>query len=280
MKRIITGALMIAALLSSTNIFAQYCGNSGPLICIPSGGPQSGGFFPSDSIPCIVQGQTYSGNLQFYMFTTFDFQGHQNVDSIQFDVPDGGLGNLPCGICWSTNKASNTFAAGEQGCLHFTGTTNDAVGQYKLEINLNAWINGNTTAFPVSYDLVDMTGTRMWLRVVAPSTNCPAVDTSSGANNLTASTNCPTGISDVSSDLASLSINPNPVNSVSNVSFAVSEAATYTVRITDLTGKVISNRQISAHAGINTFTIQKADLANGVYFLTLNNGKVSVTHRF
>src|SRR5688572_13690371 len=83
------------------NASAQYCGNSGVAVCVPSGGPSSGGFEDPNTTPCVVQGQAYNHAIQFTMFSTFTFQGNTvSIDSIRFDDID----SLPCGLCWATNK--------------------------------------------------------------------------------------------------------------------------------------------------------------------------------
>lgn len=51
-----------------------------------------------------------------------------NVDSVRID----SITNLPCGLCWSTNKPSLTFAANERGCINFAGTSTDVAGTYSL----------------------------------------------------------------------------------------------------------------------------------------------------
>ncbi|MES2619655.1 MAG: T9SS type A sorting domain-containing protein [Bacteroidota bacterium] len=275
MKKIIFTLSLLFSVFFSAQLLAQACG-SVPA-CTPQGGPLSGGFDESSTIPCAVQDSAYNYSAQFTMFTTFNFQGSQVVDSIEFVSID----NLPCGLCWSVNKPNKRYVASEDGCLNIRGTTNDAAGQYKLAIALNAWINGNTNAFPVSATLFDGTDIRIIFRVKTAAGTCVTVDTAANApGNLTASISCNTGVSDLISEFSSLRITPNPINSNSVVSFTSTEILFCTMRISDVTGKIVVSQEIEAKQGANSIAIEKNDLAAGVYFLSLTDGKNATTTRF
>jgi hypothetical protein len=162
---------------------AQYCGSSGPSFCAPTGGPVNSVFDDPNTTPCAVQGTPYSHAIQFTMFSSFNFQGLQSVDSIEFVSID----NLPCGMCWSVNQTDKRYTANEDGCLSISGTTLDAIGQYKLAISLKAWINGFANGIPLSANFTDQTlGIRLFLRVKASGSTCVSVDTSASGNNLAA----------------------------------------------------------------------------------------------
>jgi hypothetical protein len=267
---------LLAVSLFTLGANAQYCGNSGPSACTPTGGPAVGGFQDPNEIPCIERGEAYSESIQLSMFNQFNFQGQQSVDSIQIDA----IGNLPCGICWATNKATNRFNADEDGCIILTGSTNDPAGQYKFSFTMTAWINGGAQGITVPASLVNQTGIKYFIRVKNNgSSTCANVDTSSSATNLTASASCTVGINDVQT-IADLAINPNPMNSTAVVSFEAEQTATYVMTITDITGKTVLVTNIAANAGANTTTIQRNGLPTGMYFLSLSNGKSLTTKRF
>jgi hypothetical protein len=211
------------------------------------------------------------------MFTQFNFQGQQSVDSIQIDA----IGNLPCGVCWATNKTTNRFNANEDGCIILTGSTNDAAGQYKFAFTFTAWINGGAVGITVPPSLTNAAGIKYFIRVKNNgSTTCPTVDTSANATNLTASASCTLGINDAYQTISALAVNPNPMNSTAVVTFEAEETATYTMSITDITGKIVSLSTYSAVAGANTTTIQRNGLPTGMYFLSLSNDKSIATKRF
>ena len=276
MKKLISTLCFISFSVFLMQANAQSCGTNGPNACSPTGGPAAGGFEAPSTTPCAVQGTAYSHAIQFTMFSAFNFQGQQSVDSIEFLSID----NLPCGLCWSVNQTDKRYSANEDGCISITGTTHDVAGQYKLALALKAWINNQTTpGLSIPASLVDQTGIRILLRVSNGGT-CVTIDTSSGATNLTASVNCSTGIAELNSGVSSLSIVPNPMNSEAVLSFIAEKNAAYTIRITDITGKEVSVKQLEGRAGENKTTIERNNLPAGVYFLSLNDGKNSVTKRF
>lgn len=275
MKKLIFTFLTFSAL--ALNLSAQHCAApDGSGICTPTGGPQTGGFDAPSDVPCAVQGTAYNHAIQFTMFSNFSFQGEQNVDSIEFV----SIENLPCGLCWAVNKTTKRYAANEDGCLNIIGTTADADGQYKLALSLKAWINGQASGLTIPASLVDQTGIRLFLRVKTANGACVTVDTSSSANNLTASVSCPVGISDVEAGVASFNIVPNPVVSQATVNFVAESNALYNLRVTDVTGKEVMVKQIEAITGQNTVTIERNNLPAGVYFLMLNKGGSTATRRF
>lgn len=275
MKKLIFTFLSISAL--AFNVSAQHCAApDGSGICTPTGGPQTGGFDAPSAVPCAVQGTAYNHAMQFTMFSNFSFQGEQNVDSIEFV----SIENLPCGLCWAVNKTTKRYAANEDGCLNISGTTADADGQYKLAISLKAWINGQATGLTIPASLVDQTGIRLFLRVKTANGACVSVDTSSSANNLSASVSCPTGIADVEAGVSSFNIVPNPVVNQAAVNFVAETNAVYSLRVTDITGKEVIVKQIDAVTGQNTATIERNSLPAGVYFLSLNKGGSTATRRF
>jgi hypothetical protein len=264
--------------LSVFGAIAQSCGNDGSSVCTATGGPPGGGFWSMDSLPCAVRGTAYNGVVEFTMFNTFDFQGFQTVDSIEFI----NMTNLPCGLCWAVNKTSRRYKAGELGCLKFSGTTNDASGQYKLEFGLKAWINHETdTGKYIPPFLVDQTGIRFFVRVKDNAgSNCTPVDTSVNANNLTASATCPEGISQIDGVISSLTIAPSAFGDKAMVSFFAERSGSYDLKITDITGKMVSSKTLEIVRGNNSSVIERGSLLAGIYFLSLTDGRSAITRKF
>ncbi len=276
MKKLTFTLSLIAALFTTNNVSAQACGNDGSSVCTPTG-VQTPGFQDQNTIPCAERQVAYDQNIQFTMFSQFNFQGQQSVDSIKFN----SIGNLPCGLCWSLNQADRTYTGNENGCIRITGTTNDPAGQYKLALNLIAWINGLSTGIPVSSSLASQAGISLYLRVKDNgSSNCANVDTSAGATNLTATTNCPVGIEDLNTAFTHLSITPNPVNSDAKLTFVAEKEAQFTMSVTDFRGAVVNRMELTSNTGVNEVMISRNNLSAGVYFISLSNGKQTVTKRF
>jgi hypothetical protein len=279
MKRILLVILTISASLAFNSANAQNCGFVTP--CLAGPGTQVG--FPNpDSIPCIIQGQPYTYSIPFKMYDQFTFLGQHNIDSITFDT----LFNLPCGMCYSLNKASATYDSAEIGCLRISGVTHDAVGQYSLNLAVTAYLSGdNGVGEPINPPLVYASGIKIWLRVAAAGGSCDTVYTSqadSAAKDLTAQQGCPlnTSVNEVAANVASVNIAPNPFNSSAQLSFTAEKNATYSVKITDITGKLVSVKQLQANPGVNTTDIERGNLSSGLYLLSLSDGVSSVTRKF
>jgi hypothetical protein len=172
MKKTLT--LLVALLLYSSYTFAQYCGHygnpSGTSQCTPSGTLATPGFTPNEDIPCINRSQLVNTVIQFQCYDTIRLGGQVvTVQSWRID----SIGNLPSGICWTTNKANNTFNNQESGCIKLSGATSAPPGQYKLlmivTMNIGISIQINVDAIPI----------KMYLRVTDQSFSfCPPVDTS------------------------------------------------------------------------------------------------------
>lgn len=278
MKKLIFTLCFISASALMMQVSAQSCGSNGSGACQVTGGPSGGGFQAPNTVPCAEQGVAYSSAMQFAMFSTFNFLGQQDVDSLEFI----SIENLPCGICWAVNQTDKRYSSNEDGCINLSGTTTDAAGQYKLAISVKAWINGQANGQTIPASLFDQTGVRLYLRVKSNGGTCVGVDTAANSSaNLNATQGgCATGINELSSSVSSLSIVPNPMNSEAVFSFMAEKNADYTVRITDVTGKEVSVKQVEGRTGENRVAIERNNLPIGVYFLLLTDGKNVVTKRF
>lgn len=274
MKKLLLTSFAIAVAFVSAN--AQACAAGAPS-CLPQGTQNDPGFESPFNVPCAEKGISYTYNVQFKMFTNFSFQGEQSVDSIEFV----SISNLPCGLCWNVDQADKRYLANEDGCLHISGTTNDAAGQYELNMVLKAWINGGTTAINVPASLTKQAGIRYFLRVKDNGGNCAALDTAQNATYQTANAaNCVTGINDIVSEVSGLQLMPNPMSNQATVNFIAANSGVYTLTVTDVTGKTVSTKQVDVYAGANTTTIERNGLPVGSYFLIVNDGKTNVTRRF
>ena len=154
-------------------------------VCTPNPNYTTPGLYPaSDSLPCIVQGQPYSGTIYLKNFNTVAFAGTTlSLDSVRID----SITNLPCGITWQANKASRMYMNSESGCFQLSGTSNDAVGQYKQGIYVTAYPAGlGGQGFPQEASV--FAGFRKDMRVKAPAGTCPVIDTFQ--TGLTAQTTC------------------------------------------------------------------------------------------
>src|ERR1043165_3443119 len=123
---ILSGSFLIFFMLSSP---AQYCGNSGATMCTPSGTLTTDVFTPNEDIPCLVRGQTIHQTVELNVPTALA-GGAVSTQTITID----SITNLPNGLCWASNKVTNSFAGGQSGCISFIGSTNSPPGQYQIHV--------------------------------------------------------------------------------------------------------------------------------------------------
>jgi len=283
MKKIFT--LLAASFIAATS-FAQ--------LCVP-GQLTEERFIPSpDSTACIERNVAYS--LVFRVRIpqaagTFNIQ-YMIIDSVT---------NMPPGLTAVMNKPFGTqYAAGETGCVTLAGTTSSAAGQYRLGL----YVRLKVTAIPVAlsgdlYTIASGQGVAgaeryiIYLSLTESNGTCPCIDTT-GQTPLKSikpytgsEKQCsfrakpfPLGISDINSLVSGLNIVPNPFSSNATVEFNAEVAGNYTARITNLIGKEVMRKSEDVTIGSNSISINRNDLAAGVYFFSLSNGKSLLTKRF
>lgn len=165
----------VFSFLFTAGISAQHCGEA----TVPNNTEfnklQDGmGFLGAYALPCIARG-TYT-EVQIPL-KTFRLIKHLNGDDTVYQMRIVSISNLPEGMCWVTNKADNTFAAGEGGSLIVKGTTIDNTGQYSLNVVVSFDITGDGTFSRANenYNKVSKSG-RMILRVNEPGTACERIN--------------------------------------------------------------------------------------------------------
>jgi len=74
---------------------------------------------------------------------------------------------------------------------------------------------------------------------------------------------------------------PNPFNTQTNVSFVLPESGKATFTVFDVTGKVVRSLNAEFTKGLNTVTLNKADLgaAAGVLYYQLESGEFTATKK-
>ena len=167
--------LFVFASVFSTGVYAQHCAEATVPNNTEFGKLQDGmGFLGAYALPCITHG-TYT-EVQIPL-KTFRLIKHLNGDDTVYQMRIVSISNLPEGMCWVTNKADNTFAAGEGGSLIVKGTTTDNLGQYNLNVVVSFDITGDGTFSRANenYNKISKSG-RMILRVNSPGSACDRID--------------------------------------------------------------------------------------------------------
>ncbi|MBL7922726.1 MAG: lamin tail domain-containing protein [Bacteroidia bacterium] len=88
------------------------------------------------------------------------------------------------------------------------------------------------------------------------------------------------GIAESNVNEIPLSLYPVPAGQVLNLKFVSEVYGAYTVRITDLSGRLMAQQSVQALAGDNKFSLSVSDLATGVYMLLLDGDFGSSQLRF
>jgi hypothetical protein len=84
---------------------------------------------------------------------------------------------------------------------------------------------------------------------------------------------------EVRSDFAIQSLIPNPTNGQVQVVFSSDFSGKVDLRIQDMTGRIIIDREINAARGINNLSIDLTQFASGVYNVVLDNQHVQIRER-
>lgn len=115
------------------------------------------GFSPHyNETECLVQGEPYNQTVTMKNFTEINFGGQViQIDTLRID----SLGNLPSGISYQFSKQSRVFLAGEVGTIDFTGTTNDTVGDYEMDIYIFVVVNVDGSQLKLPGKLSDIIDT-------------------------------------------------------------------------------------------------------------------------
>jgi len=275
MKKVISTLSLVGVL--ATSIYAGNCGTTSTV----SPKPQSGtaGLSPmSDSLPVVINdGRSINQVIYFENYDTTRTAGQLvTVQTLKIVAID----NLPTGLCWKTNVANNTFNGKQTGVIQVTGSTTDPAGQYKLKITVTA---ATDIATLNNVDAEAVTGLRYFVRVACKDNEATPlkVDDAAPYPSFKADSRpCPSAINNVEANISELSINPNPFSTVTKLSFTSENEEKYSVRLTNILGSVVFAQDIvSKNGGNNVVAIENKNYANGVYFVTITNGKSSVTRR-
>ncbi len=161
---------IVAGVIMAAGAQAQHCAATSNSVT-PVSYAQPGLYPSADSLPCTVVGVPVSDTFYFQNFSTYYVAGFGNVaiNSVKID----SITNLPPGLCWTSNSATNTFAGGASGAIVVSGTPTGPVGQYKLHIVVDV----ATSILTLTNQNAESYGLRYWLRTRCASAVCTALDT-------------------------------------------------------------------------------------------------------
>lgn len=274
MKKIVT---FILAFMSAGLIY-----NASAQSCTPPAPTGTAGLEPDwECLPCVIQAQAYDEVIYIENFSTVS-----GITVTQLEVDT--ITNAPEGLSYVINPADGKFSSGETGCVRVSGTSNDTVGDYRLNIYVRVTIDLggapiSIPAQPGNYleitDLLDqikqlpgidtsaIPSLDYYMRVRASMADCNIPDS------------CMTGINQLDKAFTNMTINPNPFNNQTVISFTSEESGTYQAILFDVVGKEVRNETLNVTMGINKVTLDRGDLTKGVYFYTITDGRKSISKR-
>lgn len=204
MKHALTFILLM---LCTAVVSAQYCGHSGN----PSGSGQCTPtglnkplFMDDDSLLPLINGENSTAIIQFQNADTVYIGGQIiTIQSLRID----SVGNLPDGLCWTTNRTNNTVGTGEAGCIKINGTACDLPGQYKLKLIYTV---------SVGVPIQEVPEVEFLLRLKNMGEADTPIDTNQTFSNPfipygNPATGCITSLTEATNAITSLSIFPNPL---------------------------------------------------------------------
>lgn len=238
MKKIYILALLIISTFAAT---AQ---------CTPDNTLTQPGYYPDD-LDTAKTGAPYSMVLQVRIppDTNVVFGGFPvkaTIDSIRLMEVAG----LPTGFTYQCNGGNCTFIPTKTACALLSGTaTSTQVGVYPLELRILAY--ARVSGFPVNQpDTI-----RNFTLVVTQGTGGT------------------TSVIGYPGDNRQLAVFPNPAQGTVAILLRGENSETVTYEITDIAGKVYRNEKVKLENGEVLLSTQLDELAKGIYFVRVTNGK-------
>ena len=278
MKKLFT--TLAVALVFGLGVSAQSPGYSNTMYFTPCTAATNGitpppggtpGLSPSDSaLTCGTHNAYLSDTIYFTNFTSFSglTVNYLKIDSIY----------LPAGLCWSTNSANNQFSGGQSGVILVQGTPTAPQGQYKLRIIVDANAGPGGLINLTNQDAEALAHLRYRVRITDAGCPCPALNTTDTTDTYIAYT-CTVGLHEVANGISDLSVVPNPFSTRATISFNSETEGTYTVKMTNLLGAVVSTKEVEVVNGQNDITIERNGMSTGMYLLSISNGKTTATRK-
>ena len=69
---------------------------------------------------------------------------------------------------------------------------------------------------------------------------------------------------------------PNPASSQATVEFNAAKAETYSISMTDITGRIMTKESTTAVVGENLFQLNLEGFSKGIYLIVLKNSEATI----
>ena len=77
----------------------------------------------------------------------------------------------------------------------------------------------------------------------------------------------------------STSLSPNPANNKATLSYSIDEDKIITVKLYDITGRMINSNEYASSTGLNNKTLDLNNVKKGLYIVELNDGSNVTTQK-
>lgn len=210
---------------------------------------------------CAVIGQSFAFNLTVVIrdslkIGAFGFK----LDSIVISEVIG----LPVGITYKCDPTNCHFLKNTVKCALIYGipTAANAPGAYDMTIKGSAYVNGSS--LPLSLEFPNA--------AIAPGKY--TIHLNANANDPCAAT----ATKDLNGQV-SIATLPNPTSGPTQIKINSQLSGQFQMRVVDLLGKPIEQRQVNIFTGENTVDFDASNLSNGLYLILLQNEKGYVSQK-
>lgn len=100
-----------------------------------------------------------------------------------------------------------------------------------------------------------------------------------GKINIFAMMQSTTGVETTANDAFMVKSYPNPFSELTTVEFFAEQPEAFSIKLYDISGKLVKSvyQNTIANQGMNSFTLNAENISNGIYFLSISNGRNSST---
>ena len=210
-------------------------------------------------------------------------------------------------LCNGSNTASNMMLPATNSGAQFQYIAISAGGGHSLAIDNGnqLWSSGLNTQGQLglgnntSTNVLTQVGTsNTYFAISAGDTHSLAMETSTAlwstgrglegelgigtnvANNTLQSVGCPTTVlanETVSMDKNTISVYPNPTNTIVNIDYILENSSDVVLRLTNIQGQLITEIKTEKSSGLNTDSLDLSLQSSGMYFLTFISGNNTFT---
>jgi hypothetical protein len=82
------------------------------------------------------------------------------------------------------------------------------------------------------------------------------------------------------SEVSSLTVYPNPAHTQATIAFKATVQGSYTITLTDVSGRIVRSMVTDAQAGAHQVIIDLSDIAKGMYLIELKSDAGNEMQRF